>query len=163
MRKSVKILFLLLPLMIVTAVMYGASKKEALKYDIVSAGTGAQGTYLCKVSVYSKNGKTTEADIKRAAVHGVIFKGVTGGNGQATQKPMTTPTVEFEKADFFEEFFKDGGPYMAYANVEPTTFERSKVAKSKEYRVSAIVTVTKDELRRFLEQAGIVRRLGDIF
>lgn len=163
MRKC-KILYFL---MLVTAVMFSVSanaadKNEGLKYDLVSAGVGAQGTYLCKVSVYTKKGKTTDADLKRAAVHGVIFKGVAGGNGVATQKPMANPTIEYEKADFFKEFFADDGPYMAYANVEPGTIGRKTTAK-KEVCVSAVVSVSKDELRKYLEKAGIVRGLGSMF
>ena len=152
MRKC-KILYFL---MLVTAVMFSVSanaadKNEGLKYDLVSAGVGAQGTYLCKVSVYTKKGKTTDADLKRAAVHGVIFKGVAGGNGVATQKPMANPTI-----------FADDGPYMAYANVEPGTIGRKTTAK-KEVCVSAVVSVSKDELRKYLEKAGIVRGLGSMF
>ena len=160
----VKKFYLVLSLMLMSAmVLLAADKGEQMKYDIVSAGaTGAQGTYLVKVSVYSKRGKTTSAELQRAAVHGVIFKGVVGGNGMATQKPMATPTTEYEKADFFEQFLTDGGPYSAYASVEGATISRAKTPTG-EYRVSAVVVVSKDELRKYLEQAGIVRGLGSIF
>lgn len=139
-----------------------ASKVEVPKYDIVSAGVGSQGTYLCKVSVYTKKGTTKDADLKRAAVHGVIFKGVAGGNGVATQKAMASPSTEYEKADFFKEFFADDGPYTAYANVVPNSISRAKTA-NKEVCVSAVVVVSKDELRKYLEKAGIVRGLGSMF
>lgn len=139
-----------------------ASKVEVPKYDIVSAGVGSQGTYLCKVSVYTKKGTTKDADLKRAAVHGVIFKGVAGGNGVATQKAMASPSTEYEKADFFKEFFAVDGPYTAYANVVPNSISRAKTA-NKEVCVSAVVVVSKDELRKYLEKAGIVRGLGSMF
>ena len=139
-----------------------ASKVEVPKYDIVSAGVGSQGTYLCKVSVYTKKGTTKDADLKRAAVHGVIFKDVAGGNGVATQKAMASPSTEYEKADFFKEFFADDGPYTAYANVVPNSISRAKTA-NKEVCVSAVVVVSKDELRKYLEKAGIVRGLGSMF
>lgn len=139
-----------------------ASKVEVPKYDIVSAGVGSQGTYLCKVSVYTKKGTTKDADLKRAAVHGVIFKGVAGGNGVATQKAMASPSTEYEKADFFKEFFADDGPYTAYANVVPNSISRAKTA-NKEVCVSAVVVVSKDELRKYLEKAGIVRGVGSMF
>ena len=163
MKRSIIISCLLTIVCLFVGNADAAKKDEALKYDIVSAGmTGAQGTYLCKVSVYTKNGKTTEAELKKAAVHGVIFRGVTGGNGVASQKAMANPMVEQEKAEFFEQFFAENGPYLAYANVEPTSISRSKMA-NKEYRVTAVVTVSKDELRKFLEKAGIVRGLGSMF
>lgn len=138
------------------------SNVEIPKYNIVSAGVGAQGTYLCKVSVYSKNGKTKDADLKRAAVHGVIFKGVAGGDGGTSQKAMVNPSTEYEKADFFKEFFADDGPYNSYANVVPNSITRAKTA-NKEVCISAVVVVSKDELRKYLEKAGVVRGLGSMF
>lgn len=163
MRRKVLVSMLTLVLVALCTVTANAgSKVEVPKYDIVSAGVGAQGTYLCKVSVYSKKGNTKDADFKRAAVHGVIFKGVAGGNGVATQKAMTSPSTEYEKADFFKEFFADDGPYTAYANVVPNSISRAKTA-SKEICVSAVVVVSKDELRKYLEKAGVVRGLGSMF
>ena len=162
MKKEIKFLLILFVMMAFSINVSAAYKNEGLKYDLVGAGVGAQGTYLCKVSVYSKKGKTQDADLKRAAVHGVIFKGVAGGNGVATQRPMANPTIEYEKADFFKEFFADDGPYMAYANVQPGSIGRIQTAK-KEICVSAIVVISKDELRKFLEKAGVVRGLGSMF
>lgn len=162
MKRKILYLLMLFATVVLSEKLSAASKNEGLKYDLVSAGVGAQGTYLCKVSVYSKKGNAKDADLKRAAVHGVIFKGVAGGNGVATQKPMSNPTVEYEKADFFKQFFADDGPYMAYANVEPGTITRTRTAQ-KEVCVSAIVVISKDELRKYLEKAGIVRGLSSMF
>lgn len=163
MRKKIIVSMLTLVMVALSPVTASAGGKvEVPKYNIVSAGVGAQGTYLCKVSVYSKKGNTKDADFKRAAVHGVIFKGVAGGDGGATQKAMASPSTEYEKADFFKEFFADNGPYTAYANVVPNSISRAKTA-NKEICVSAVVVVSKDELRKYLEKAGVVRGLGSMF
>ena len=163
MRRLILLSMLTLVMVALSPVTASAGGKvEVPKYDIVSAGIGAQGTYLCKVSVYSKKGNTKDADLKRAAVHGVIFKGVAGGDGVATQKAMANPSAEYEKEDFFKEFFADGGPYNAYANVVPNSITRAKTA-NKEVCISAVVVVSKDELRKYLEKAGVVRGLGSMF
>lgn len=163
MRKKIIVSMLTLVMVALSPVTASAGGKvEVPKYNIVSAGIGAQGTYLCKVSVYSKKGNTKDADLKRAAVHGVIFRGVAGGDGGATQKAMASPSTEYEKADFFKEFFADDGPYAAYANVVPNSITRAKTA-NKEVCISAVVVVSKDELRKYLEKAGVVRGLGSMF
>ena len=55
-------------------VMSAFAKNDKMpQYDIVGAGSGSEGTVLVKVFVYAK--KVTENDLKRAAVHGVIFRG----------------------------------------------------------------------------------------
>ncbi len=163
MRRQILLSMLTLVMVALSPITASAGGKvEVPKYNIVSAGVGAQGTYLCKVSVYSKKGNTKDADLKRAAVHGVIFKGVAGGDGGATQKAMASPSTEYEKADFFKEFFADDGPYNSYANVVPNSITRAKTA-NKEVCISAIVVVSKDELRKYLEKAGVVRGLGSMF
>lgn len=163
MRKKIIVSMLTLVMVALSPVTASAGGKvEVPKYNIVSAGVGAQGTYLCKVSVYSKKGNTKDADFKRAAVHGVIFKGVAGGDGGTSQKAMVNPSTEYEKADFFKEFFADDGPYNSYANVVPNSITRAKTA-NKEVCISAVVVVSKDELRKYLEKAGIVRGLGTMF
>lgn len=163
MRRLILLSMLTLVMVALSPITASAGGKvEVPKYNIVSAGVGAQGTYLCKVSVYSKKGNTKDADFKRAAVHGVIFRGVAGGDGVATQKAMASPSTEYEKADFFKEFFADDGPYNSYANVVPNSITRAKTA-NKEVCISAVVVVSKDELRKYLEKAGVVRGLGSMF
>ena len=139
-----------------------AAKNDPMQYDIMAAGSGAQGTYLVKVYVYSSSKKVTDNAIKRAAVHGVIFRGVAGGNGAPTQRPLASADVEIQKADYFEMFFDEkSGIYNRFADIVPGSYERSKAPKG--YKVGAILQVTKDELRQELEKAGVIRSLSSGF
>ncbi|MBS7396611.1 MAG: hypothetical protein KIG35_08035, partial [Prevotellamassilia sp.] len=59
-----------------------ADDDKPIEYDITSAGSGVQGTYLVKVYVNSKKKDLVDADLKYAAVHGVLFRGFSGSNGK---------------------------------------------------------------------------------
>ena len=68
--KRILSVVLLLFIMAIAAV---AKNDKMPKYDITGAGSGTEGTILVKIYVYSKSVK--DEDIKRAAVHGVVFRG----------------------------------------------------------------------------------------
>ncbi len=65
--------------------VFAGSKKKAdkdtehFRYEIECAGNGAQGTYLVKVYSYSKKPNVAAEQCKKNAVHGIIFKGYSGG------------------------------------------------------------------------------------
>ena len=99
-------------------------------------------------------------EFKFAAVHGVIFKGVSG-KGFSSQKPLAKAESEKQHSDFYQAFF-DNGDFTSYANVITPNSERVKMS-NKEYKISAVVSVSKDELRRALETAGMIRNLNSGF
>lgn len=143
-----------------------AKKEEPLKYDIVSAGVSASGMTLVKISLYvDKPIKATVELLKKAAVHGVIFRGLNESSvtGYANQKPLaSSPAAAQQYGDFFETFFQPDGQYLSYANMVESTTQAVKVSK-KEYRVTAVVNVSTDQLRQLLQQAGVVRKMTDGF
>ena len=105
---------------------------------------------------------------KKNAVHGVIFKGFVGGSeGCTSQKPIARNTnLEQEKKTFFKEFFSDGGKYMKFVSLTAdgsvAASDRLKIAR-KEYKIGVVVSVRKDELRKDLESAGIIKTLSSGF
>lgn len=132
-------------------------------YDIECAGNGAQGTYLVKVWSYSSSKKVAREQSSKNAVHGVVFKGFAGGDGCVAQRPIAgNPGAEMDHADYFKSFFADGGEYRKYANVVNGTDEIVKVGPTR-YKVGVVVSVRKDDLRKALEAAGVVRGLSSGF
>jgi hypothetical protein len=157
-----KVKFLLIAFLCSLALSINAGKPENLRYDIECAGNGSQGTYLVKVWVYGKEKKITSDAIKKYAVHGVIFKGYAGKSGCTSQKAIAqSPALEQEKAGFFDAFFNTDKAYAKYVTEVEGTTERVKVGK--EYKIGAIISVSKDLLRKDLEAAGIIRGLSDGF
>ncbi|MBK6446639.1 MAG: hypothetical protein IPQ03_02380 [Bacteroidetes bacterium] len=152
---------------------FSQAKKKANKdtenwrYEVECAGIGKEGTYLIKVWSYSKKPQVAMEQSKKNAVHAIIFQGFAGGaQGCTSQKALTNNSaLEQEKADFFKEFFADGGKYMKYVSSanDGAIGEGDRVKVGKEYKVGVIVTVFKDNLRKDLEDAGIVKGLNSGF
>jgi len=138
---------------------------ENWRYEIECVGIGKPGTKVIKVWSYSKKEKIALNQAKKNAVHGIIFQGYTGGGqGCTSQKPLAKdPTIEQQKAEFFENFFElEGGKYMKFVSssgdATPTVM---KVGK--EYKIGVVVTVMTDNLRKDLEAAGVIKGLSSGF
>lgn len=155
MKKLLSLLTLLL-----FCVMGAMAKGDNFpKYDITGAGSGKEGTLLVKVYVYEK--KVSDEDLKRVAVHGVVFRGCTGNESGARQPAMAPASAEADNATFCTEFFAADGQCQNYATVVAGSYDRVKTAKG--LKVGAIVQVDKTSLRKALEKAGVVRSLSSGF
>ena len=131
-------------------------------YEIEGAGVGAQGTYLVKVTVVSKKSKVQNAQIARCAVHGVLFRGFVNKELRQNQKPLAGgPSAEVQHADFYKDFFSESGMSKNY--VSAVKGSQQVVKSGKEYKVSTIVTVNKDQLLSDLKAAGVIRGLNSGF
>ena len=151
---------LLLLIMFVTSVIGVMAKGDKLpEYDITGAGSGSEGTLLVKVYVYAK--KVTDSDLKRAAVHGVVFRGCSGNQSGARQPAMAPATAEADNAAFCEAFFATDGKCQNFASVVAGSYDRVKTKKG--YKSGAILQVDKASLRKELEKAGVVRSLASVF
>jgi hypothetical protein len=136
---------------------------EAWRYEIEALQTGVQGTYLIKVWSYSKKPDVAIEQAKKNAVHGIIFKGFAGKQGVPGQQALTSnPNLEQEKADFFDPFFSNGGKYMKFVAVtnDGAVAAEDRMKIGKEYKMGVIVSVNVSSLRKDLEDAGIIKKLG---
>ena len=113
-----------------------------------------------QVEFSTNKGEATTEQLKYAAVHGVLFRGFSG-KGFANQKALARPEIEKQKNDFFNAFWGNGD-YLQFASVINAVADRVKIS-SKEYKIGAIVSVSKESLRKTLESAGIVRGLNSGF
>lgn len=133
-------------------------------YEVECMGTGMDGTQLIKVWGYGKRPEDAAYQAKKNAVHAVIFKGISGGQPGCMMRPLVTkPGAEVQHADYFNTFFANGGHYLSFVSqTGDGTMDRIKVDK-KQYKVGVVVAVKHAELRRELEAAGIIPKLGQGF
>ena len=134
------------------------------QYELKCAGIGVEGTFLIEVSVFmSKPNDNTEMNIRRAAVHGVLFKGVSASDQCSGYRPIVSDkSVESSHHSYFSTFFSNTGQAINYAEIIPGSLKIIKLA-SKQYSISAVVTVKKDDLRKILEDEKIIEKMGDLF
>ena len=140
------------------------SKKDThnFRYEIECLGSGNSGSYPIKVFSYSKKPRVAIEAAKRNAIHGVIFKGISGG--KCNQPALArNPNLEQEKADFFKAFFADGGKYSKFVVASTDgavgAGDITKISK-KEFKVGVNVSVNVTLLRKDLQAAGIIRGLA---
>ncbi|MEG1841317.1 MAG: hypothetical protein RRZ83_06655 [Alistipes sp.] len=162
--------FLLVISLILTVNCFADKQQKAdaetnkFRYDIEYAKAAADGMCQVKVWSYSKRARIAADQCRKNAVHGVIFKGYAACDGStASQRPLVkSVAVQNEHAEFFEAFFSDTGNYRQFVSaITDGSMEVKKVGK--QYKYGAIVTVSKDQLRKFLEEAGIIRSLTSGF
>lgn len=166
-----KILLLAAALLIGQLCLANKQKKadaetDKFRYDIEYARSAGDGMCQVKVWSYSKKTRIASEQCRKNAVHGVIFKGYASGDGSATtQRPLVKNGAALqEHAAFFEEFFLDGGPYRQFVSaVTDGSMEVKRVGEKKQYKVGVVVTVSKDQLRKYLEDNGIIRSLTSGF
>ena len=172
MKNTVKITCLLLIVLAVFAPETTAQKRKADKdtqnwiYEIEPVAVGTQGSYLIKVWSYSKKPVIAIEQAKKNAVHGIIFKGFTGIQGVPGQRPLTNnPNLEVEQAEFFKNFFADGGKYMKFVNItnDGAVAAEDRIKMDKQYKIGVVVSVNVAGLRKDLEDAGMVRGLNSGF
>lgn len=154
-----KRLFFLSMVLMFSVIGIMAKGDKLPEYDITGAGSGTEGTLLVKVYVYAK--KVTDNDLKRAAVHGVVFRGCTGNQSGARQPAMAPATAEADNAAFCEAFFAADGQCVNYASIVAGSYDVVKTSKG--YKSGAILQVNKSALRKELEKAGVVRSLSSGF
>lgn len=170
MAKKVGFITIALLLMISVA-GFAQSKKEKKmagfvigNYEVECMGTGMDGTQLVKVWGFGNKPEDAAYQARKNAVHAMIFKGINGGKPGCMTRPLVTkPGAEVQHADYFNAFFSNGGHYLNFVSqTGDGTMDRIKIDK-KQYKVGVVVAVKHAELRRELETAGIIQRLGSGF
>ena len=152
-----KHLWLILLLALTSTLSY-AQDNASLNYEIVCAGNATAGYYLVKITAITNKKKNVNMElVKKCAVHGVLYKGFTGDRGCTSQKALLDNSIHIEEHSKVLNSFV----YDRYSDFAISLDNSLKVVKlGKNFRVSAIITVDKDKLRKELEKAGVIRKLG---
>ena len=132
------------------------------RYSIQSAGSANQGYYLVEVSAMVDKAKQVSEDIVlKCAVHGVLFRGFAAAQGGTAQRPLTGSAMqEMQHKEFYDAFFQNGS-YKSYATFVNGSMKTTRVGK--QFKVTGIVSVAKEQLRRDLEKAGMIKGLSSGF
>ncbi len=173
MKSLTKIITLILAMVFVASTsLHSQSRNKVRKmeynsaynYEVATIAVGVDGTKLVKVWGYGKKPEDATHNAKELAIACAIFKGFpAASNGRAAKTPpiVTDSNAPDKYADFFEKFFEPGGKYLQYVNLSsdapPSGDDRIKMKKG--YKVAVTVSVAFDELRKYLEDEGIARKL----
>ncbi len=137
-----------------------SNSADQFQYDIDYVKNAGDGMSIVKVWSYGKNAKTALAKCKASAVHGVIFKGF-AGQGASQPALVRSANGYYDNQEFFDKFFKNGDYARFVSSVVDGSTETRKMKG--QYKVSSTMTVNVKMLRKYLEEAGIIRGLATGF
>lgn len=132
------------------------AKSDNLDYDYNLSGItiAKGGFYLVEVSVTVDKKKEADIEIvKRYAIMGCLYKGFVVD--RISQKPLLSYSLNAKDESYLRKLVRND--YNTYAS---TSHPLQIVKVGKKYRVTGIILVSKDNLRKDLEDAGIIRKLG---
>jgi len=135
-------------------------KKNRWLYEADPITEVSESEFIVKVSSYFKRPHIEEEVSKKNAIHAIIFKGVQG------HPPLTKdPSTEELHIEFFDSFFKDGGEYSNFVfEVTDGSIAMNDIVKTKEgYRIGQFLRINHHELRRYLEEHGVIKKLTNAF
>lgn len=132
-------------------------------YEIHCIKTGENGLQIVKVYSYGKTVEKASAQCKKNAVHGAIFKGISGGSCRPNPPIVGMDKYETNKA-YFDEFFSSG-KYLQFVTLsgDGSIAPNDRLKTPDGYKVGLPVVVRYDALREKLENDGIARALNQGF
>ena len=166
-----KLGFIVVVFFLASLTVLGQNKKQKKmagyligNYEVECMGTGMDGTQLIKVWGFGNKPDKAIYQAKKNAVHAIMFKGIHGGKPGCMLKPLiTNPSAQRIHQEYFNSFFSNGGRYLQFVSqTGDGKVDRIKISR-KEYKVGVVVAVMHSQLRRELEDVGIIKKLGQGF
>jgi hypothetical protein len=123
----------------------------------------SDGYVTIKIWDTKKGSKYKPEQSRKDALHAILYSGIAGGTACTTQPPILNKTEEQEKFKSIEKsFFARKGKWSMFtrSSATETTLPANLGVKNwKVYQVS----VSKNELRKFLEDQKIIKSLNNGF
>jgi hypothetical protein len=129
-------------------------------YEVTVVGVGTDGTKLLKVWGYDKNADLAKIDARKNAVAACLFKGAVGSRELVVKPILANPSDADKHQAYFEKFFETGGKYEMYVGITNDATGKDIVKMAKGYKVGVVVSVNHDQLRKEMENQGIVKKLS---
>lgn len=134
-------------------------------YEVKIVRVAQQGTKYLKVWGVASSPDKAIDQAKQDAVAACIFTGVEGNEIAGKIPALVSSTDVYNQyKSFFDTFFKKGEFLMYVKNVNSKyPFGEDNIKTSKGRKVGIYVIVMYDDLRKLLEEKGIVKKLNNYF
>ena len=156
-----KNLIILLQLLIICNLSFAQKSTNAFQTECVTVES--DGYITIKIWDTKKGAKYKPEQARKDAIRSFLYSGISGGNGCATQPPILNKTEEQENFKSIQKsFFSSKGKWSMFtrSSASETTLPASIGLKNwKVYQVS----ISKNELRKYLEEQKIIKSLTNGF
>jgi hypothetical protein len=122
-------------------------------------GTELDGSITLKTWGRGKNRADAIEQAKKESVNAVLFVGIRNGKPDCDTRPiLNAPNIRANKADYFNNFFKDGGDYTKFISNQDESFWKKESAKARDGDVmyGLIIRVRRSELKKQMIADGIL-------
>ena len=133
-------------------------------YQTECVSIESDGYVTIKIWDTKKGAKYKSEQARKDAIHAILYSGISGGGGGcATQPPILNKSEEQENFKKIEKsFFEKRGKWSMYtrsSSLETTLPSNLGMKNWKAYQVS----ISKNELRKYLEEQKIIKSLTNGF
>tara|TARA_Y100000996_G_scaffold396347_1_gene362351 strand:+ start:455 stop:997 length:543 start_codon:yes stop_codon:yes gene_type:complete len=149
----------------------GSTRKNFVwNYELMCTGVGNTDVEVVKCFSFGKNFKKARDKVRMDAVHGALFKGISGSSkslasGCEPKRPIINLISYQDERDWFDEFFVSGA-YLQYVNITNNAqVPASDIVKLKRggYKVGFTLTIKFEELKKRMIEEGFSRSLVEGF
>ena len=144
--------------------LWGLAIQAQVYSSLTSEGVDNNGNYVVRIVVSTKKTpKSVDDLVKQFAVYGVMFNGVTAANEYNGQPPLIQdPNVEQTRKAWLDAFWNEGA-YKRYASVTPMSLSVMKNKMTKMTEITALVVVSANSLKAYLEKEGVIQGLSNLW
>lgn len=133
-------------------------------FDIASLSVGVAGTKLVKVWGEGSSVNKAMEQAKKNALYACLFLGLPSGNSVNATPALCVDVMAYNNNyDYFKKFFKNKGEYLNYVilktNIVPSG-DDIRHLQGGGYKVAIYVQIMYDNLRKHMEESGIIRSLN---
>jgi len=137
--------------------------KSSTTYQTECVSLETDGYITFKIWDTKKGSNYKPEQARKDAVNAILYSGIAGSNGCTTFTPILNKTDEQEKFKNIEKsFFSKNGKWSMYTRSSATETTLPKSLGLKNWKVYQ-VSVSKNELRKYLEEQKIINSLNTGF
>lgn len=150
--------FLIYIFSIITIFITPSCNKTFYNYEIQHLKSD-ENTETVKIYSFEKKESNAFEKARINAIKAILFKGI--HNSQNTKPLIAEYGAEEKYKSYFNNFFKKNGKYLKFISLSSNSSEITK--EGNKLKVGIIVTIQKDNLRKELEAANIIKALNNGF
>jgi len=120
-------------------------------HEIECMGSELDGSITLKTWGKGKNRADALEQARKEAINNVLFAGIRNGKPDCyTPAILNAPNIRENKADYFNNFFKDGGDYKKFTSNKDESFGKKERVKGRDGEVmyGFIIRVMRSELKK---------------
>lgn len=146
-------------LFLIVSCKTSGSLSGSYSHEIECMGSELDGSVTLKAWGKGRNRFDAIEQAKKDAVNAVLFMGIRNGKSDCNSAPiLNAPNIRANKADYFNDFFKDGGDYKKFVSNKDESLAKKERAKGRDGEVmfGFIIRVMRSELKKKMITDGIL-------